>query len=154
MKRYLRRAIRRIKIIWHWLPIIWNDYDFDHYYILEALRHKIERTRIAIARNNNHTTAESDCKNMRIAELLIKRIQEGDYSEYRQADLCTCTDPLPDSWTEDVEVSPGFTRARWKNPFCDWCQLKSSIKRSSYREKYDWEYLFAHLNKNMKLWWD
>jgi len=147
---WIRRAVRRIKIIYHWLPIIWNDYDWDDCFILEALRHKIERTRIEIARNERHTTCKKDVKDMRIAELLIKRIQDNDYYEHYKNELCTCTDPLPDCFGEPNERGS----VPWICPFCEWCQLKTTVLRSRYREKYDWEYLFKHLSKHMRKWWD
>jgi len=53
-----RRAYRRVKHILSWIPFHYNEYDWDHGYILEMLQIKITRTRDCILKNN-HLSEES-----------------------------------------------------------------------------------------------
>lgn len=48
-----RRAYKRIKHILSWVPFHYNEYDWDHGYILEMLQIKITRTRDCILKNNH-----------------------------------------------------------------------------------------------------
>jgi hypothetical protein len=37
----MREIIHRIRSLIYWLPVIWNDEDFDHIYLWKIMRHKI-----------------------------------------------------------------------------------------------------------------
>lgn len=142
MIQWFRRCKRRIGIICHWLPIIWNDYDFDYSNILIVLQHKIKRTRIDIENASRHVGYERNVKNMRIAELLIDRLNNNSYI-LQKDELCTC-DPDAQRWSED---------GVWINPFCDQC-IKFTIPKKCNMENGEWDYLFDHMKKHMRKWWD
>jgi hypothetical protein len=44
MKQTIRSWIRGIKNLWRWLPIVWQDRDYDFYYIQKALHFKLKNT--------------------------------------------------------------------------------------------------------------
>ena len=74
-----RRIIRRTKNVLRWLPIIWEDEQWDHYYIFEILKHKLIIMSNAIRENGNHTLAEYDADRMMLAVRLIEKVQNEDY---------------------------------------------------------------------------
>lgn len=37
----IKRVIRKLKNLWYWLPVIWNDQQWDHYYLYKVLAHKL-----------------------------------------------------------------------------------------------------------------
>lgn len=43
---------RRIKKLYQWNKILWNEFDWDWVYIIELLCYKLERTRKCILSNN------------------------------------------------------------------------------------------------------
>ena len=74
-----RRIIRKIKNVFRWLPIIWRDENWDHYYIYEVLKWKIKFMSEAIRKRDNHTLAKYDADRMMLAFRLIEKVQNEDY---------------------------------------------------------------------------
>lgn len=120
----IRRAWKRIKIIYHWLPVIWNDEDWDYAYTLDALKHKLIRQRecfrnssILVKRDKGRITGKlSICIN------LLNRLDVNDY------------------YFNTGEFHPYNTTA-W-------------AKHSNYMEDQDFTYLMNIMSKQMRGWWD
>jgi len=74
-----RRVIRKIKNVFRWLPIIWRDENWDHYYIYEVLKWKIQFMSEAIRKNGIHTCAEYNANRMMLAVRLIEKVQNEYY---------------------------------------------------------------------------
>ncbi len=75
------RIKTRILIIWHWLPIIWNDYDWDFSFTLVALRHKIKRSRLRMNKSTfKGVTWPKNYKRMLECEILLDRIIDDDFA--------------------------------------------------------------------------
>lgn len=75
----LRRFKRRLINLFRWLPIIWRDEQWDHYFIYEVLKHKLIIMSNAIRKNGNHTLAEYDADRMMWAVKLIDKVQNEYY---------------------------------------------------------------------------
>ncbi len=75
----IRRIIRRTKNLLRWLPIIWKDEQWDHYYIFEILRHKLIIMSETIRKRDNHTMAEYDANRMMLCARLMKKVQDEEY---------------------------------------------------------------------------
>lgn len=45
IKNTICRPFYRFKIMYRWLPVLWQDHNWDYAYILYALQHKLEETR-------------------------------------------------------------------------------------------------------------
>lgn len=139
-----KRPTRRIKIIWHWLPIIWYDQDWDYGFTLIALHHKIRRTRLSIQRNAIISDYKKICKEMLVAESLLKRFMEGDYDLSKlDPELCTCPENI---------MTIG-ERGQCIFHTCDYCR-KFGMKKIRDTEQRHWEYMWQHISKNMQRWWD
>lgn len=57
-----------IKNLIFWIPIIWNDRNWDYYYILKMLKHKLKLI-----------DSEQSCRYNKICQILIDRIQDDYY---------------------------------------------------------------------------
>jgi hypothetical protein len=77
----IRRIIRRTKNLLRWLPIIWKDEQWDHYYILEILKHKLIFTADHTRKYGYHTNSKYDADRMMLSVRLIEKIQNEDYIE-------------------------------------------------------------------------
>ena len=75
----IRQFRRRLKNLFRWLPVIWKDEQWDHYYIYEVLKHKLTIMSDDIRENGNHTMAEYDADRMMLAVRLIEKVQKEDY---------------------------------------------------------------------------
>lgn len=102
--RYLHKTIRTgFKNLWHWLPVIWKDRNWDHRYVFTILKHKLEAQGKYIGKNNLHLTSWKNERDMMICVRLIDRVSEEFYSmEYMDYEKTK-------HWFEDVPDKPGYS---------------------------------------------
>ena len=67
---------RRIKNLWRWLPIVWNDRDWDDGFIFEVLKFKLKNTADYTEQRQRFVGYEHEVARMRLCIRLIERIQE------------------------------------------------------------------------------
>jgi len=77
----IRKFFKSVNNLIRWFPIIWKDRDWDHYYILEILKHKLIFMSKNIRKNGNHALAEYDANKMMLCVRLIDKIQNERYME-------------------------------------------------------------------------
>jgi len=75
----VRRFIRRTKNLIRWLPIIWKDEQWDHYFIFEILKYKLIFTAEHTRKNGYHTSSDYDADKMILCVRLIDKIQNEEY---------------------------------------------------------------------------
>ncbi len=157
---YFRNGYRRIKRFIVWFPILWKDEDWDNAYLFEIMRFKISRMRQEIASNQRHLCWEKKVRAMQTAEELLKRNGFDDFyhdlgeriEKREKAGKCAC--PEKTFTFEPVPDRPEFSRmvdlkcAYCKNAFVRW------HKHRDAKEQQDFDFLFKHLKKNVKRWWD
>ncbi|HEX5186511.1 MAG TPA: hypothetical protein VFV86_06435 [Nitrososphaeraceae archaeon] len=128
-KRYapwwLKEFVRSIHNIIRWFPIIWKDRDWDHVYILEILKKKIEFQREYLITNNRHVDIDRDNRDMTICLNLIDKFQEEyyltEYQDYHESEMNFV--PLEDN--------PGFSEIKF---------VELSEKYNEYFNKYKGAY--------------
>ena len=82
MKRIVRRITRfldSLHNLWKWFPIIWNDRDWDDYFIFEVLKFKLKNVSDSFERNDWYVGNEQDVKKMRTCIKLIELVQSSYY---------------------------------------------------------------------------
>ena len=76
----IRQFFRRIYNLYRWAPIIWRDQDWDHSYIFEILKFKLENQAEYIGSKNRHMSAKRDAEIMMLCVRLIDKVQDEYYS--------------------------------------------------------------------------
>lgn len=144
----MNKLARFIVRLCAWFPVLWEDEDFDFHYLLRIMKFKIGRMRQHIQDHNHHVNADKDCHRMRIAELLLGRILESNYGvdEYLEFEK---------KWGRPT-LGEGHPHANVHNinRLEFEYELHRMIKRGEQQEEADWEYLWRHLKKYMRRWWD
>ena len=116
--------IHRIKHVLDWLPILWNDHDWDWVYILDILRFKIKRTRLHLKNYGFACHTKKSLNKMKKCELLLERLTEDqNYFDYET------------SWKDDKD-------------------LKQRIAREEYLRKQDMDLFCNLFSKHYRTWWD
>ena len=77
----LKRIIRRTKNLLRWIPIIWNDEQWDHYYIFEILKYKLIFTAEHTRKYGYHIDSDYEADRMMLCVRLIEKIQNEEYME-------------------------------------------------------------------------
>ena len=67
-----------------WFKIIWNDRDYDYYYILETLKFKLIKLQNRWQKHNYFVGQKKSLKHIKICIFLINRIQEDDYFSFKE----------------------------------------------------------------------
>jgi hypothetical protein len=69
--------------LYKWFWIIWKDRDWDHHYIFQVLKFKLEKQAKHLAHVGYHNEAQRDAELMMTCVRLINKIQNEDYyAEY------------------------------------------------------------------------
>lgn len=157
----IRKIPRWLKKSFQYSLVLWNDYDFDHIYILKLLRYKLKRTRERIEKDNILVATNRISKQIKYAEFLIDRIENNDYfpEEYKK---------LEEKWgaAEMVftpcEDRPGFSKLDFVHEKCKTeeeneqagDEFHAFYKRQDEESERDYDRLFRHLRKYIQRWWD
>ena len=144
---HVRLFFRKLFKVCAYVPVLWNNEDFDHGYILKLLRYKIKRTRNHIAKHQLHTEWQRDVWNMNYALLLLDRVMADDYFiDEHHAHW--------EKWPMKFEVdeqgrhfSPSMSDAER----ADWEPLHQKTVQA---EQDDWHNLWKFLDEHLKEWWD
>ena len=143
-----------------WYKVIWNDRNWDQYFIYVILRHKL----ILMEKNirNGHTVGcDKEADNIKICILILDRIINDVYFEmvfdkhaakWGEPKLeFTDSEKYPDCKTIDVVYKNVKTEK-------DKEQESKDFKRASNHERYlkqqDLDYLFKIMRKHIESWWD
>jgi len=169
--QYIPRNIAiSIRNLIKWFPVIWKDRDWDHSFIYEILKHKLENQAHYIAKKNRHTSAKRDAELMLLCARLIEIQQEESYDmEY--------LDYQETEWTDDLRikiVSNNLEDYLAKYPRQHKRLLNGEIKTFGARTKQEYsnnnelasiiishenqdrsrKLLFKLLERNIERWWD
>jgi hypothetical protein len=77
----LKRIIRRTKNLLRWIPVIWKDEQWDHYYIFEILKYKLIFTAEHTRKYGYHIDSDYEADRMILCVRLIEKIQKEEYME-------------------------------------------------------------------------
>lgn len=86
IKDFILHKYRKIQTFWwnikniiRWIPVLWNNFDFDFTYLLEVMEYKLQRLYEGIDHYQNHLYYKKDLFWINIAKTLINRIREDYY---------------------------------------------------------------------------
>lgn len=79
-KYYHKDFIQGVKNIWKWFPTIWKDKDWDHEYIYEILRVKLEKQACYVWNKDRHIQSRRDAEKMFLCARLIQIQKEDLYA--------------------------------------------------------------------------
>lgn len=149
----MNKVFRFLSRLWAYLPVIWNDEDYDYGYILKVLQFKIGRTRKHLLKHSHVMNAEKYGKQMMICERLIENVLEGDYGgeDYER---------LEKKWGKIVSrpCEYGSELVHEKENDYNKEEIQADIRKmvleANKREEENWNSLFDHLKRRMRRWWD
>jgi hypothetical protein len=77
---YLRRGMNRIKHMLKWIPILWNDYDFDSGYLIKIMEFKLKGIQDTLKKNNMYVGWEYDVAKINVVRKLLKAHEDETYA--------------------------------------------------------------------------
>lgn len=165
-----------VKKLFYWLPIILRDRDWDHYYILEILKHKLKAQSRYIGNSNRFTTSLKESRNILICANLIDKIQEGFYdmewgdytddefsfekidSEFSELIINNKSENLDEFFKKYPLIYKRVLNGEGVFPIKNLSEFelkkKIAMNISHINEKRAWDLLFKIMQENMRSWWD
>jgi len=161
---YFRSGYRRIKRFIVWFPIIWKDEDWDPENLFEIMKFKISRMRKVIDKNKIVVGYEKLVRDMKVAEEILDRLSSGDfyYDQSKQFEKrykigkCICPEKTYSFEPDFLDCEGKVLGSRMVDLSCDYCKKMNPIwyKIEYAKQKADFDFLFEHLRKNVRKWWD
>ena len=68
-----------VKNLYKWFWVIWKDRDWDHYYILQVLKFKLEKQADHLSERNWHESSKREAELMMTCVRLINKLQNEEY---------------------------------------------------------------------------
>lgn len=153
--------IDRIKNIIRWLPVIWNDVDWDTYYFYVILRTKLSHMEEYIRKEGHHIGNEKDADDIKIAINTIDRLIEDTYLENalkwhkeKWGNVEMMFIPiLEDKRCSRVEFVYDKAKTEEEKEQAR-KEFKIAAEHSEYMIRQDLRFLFGFLRKKIRHWWD
>ena len=163
----LKQFFKRIYNLYHWLPIIWKDQDWDDFYIFEILKFKLKNQAEYIGYHDRHMSAKRDAEIMMLCVRLIEKVQDEyygkEYLSYCESEMKFIpSETYPGSYEmEFVELSEHYDDYFKKYPLIyrmvpDLNAPKDRIafEIAKINEERAHKLLFKILEQNIRRWWD
>ena len=163
----IEQFFKRIYNLYRWLPIIWNDQDWDDHYIFEILKFKLKNQAEYIGSKNRHMSAKRDAEIMMLCTRLIDKVQDEwygkEYLSYCESEMkFTPSESHPGSYEmEFEELSEHYDDYFKKYPLIyrmvpDLSASKDKIafQIAKINEERAHKLLFTILEQNIRRWWD
>lgn len=75
----IKTIYTRISKVIKWLPVIWRDQDWDHWFIYQILKVKLNQQSKYIRKNGYHDMSNYDADRMDLCVRLIEKVQMEEY---------------------------------------------------------------------------
>jgi hypothetical protein len=150
-----------------WFPTIYNDRDYNHYFIYEILKNKLILTAYNIEKRDNHTSVRYDVGNMRLCVKLIEKLQNDYYIneilEYHIPTFLKIDSNVKAMYSHNY----GITYNDFDNYFSKYSRIHKSISNKENKNNYQIakeiseinhnrakKLLFKVLENHIEDWWD
>lgn len=140
----------------NWIPIIWNDRDFDHAYFHIIMLHKLKNMEKFFRSDCAYSVnAIKDADNIKYTINLLERIVNNDYT---QEALKPFYEKYPD-YKFEFEFEPCSDNPNFYRLIDDKTEDQKELLSICYKnadelEKKDLDELYKYLREHIEEWWD
>jgi hypothetical protein len=147
-----------------WIPVIWQDRQWDYYNIYGLLEKKLERLdkfwSVWMPKhkaNNKWSLTERDKKNakdIKTCLALVRRLQEDDYV-WNNPDMYPAHDKKFGSMIDNMKFDESVQMWSWKSSGeAESKDTRRIVEYGEYMKKQDKALLYKLLSERMEYWWD
>ena len=146
------------KGIWNlisWFSIVWNDRDWDYYFIFELLKFKLERMEQCLREHGRSIDNEKDANSIKECIVILERLIKDDYaaedwnrirSKWGDFEFSNC-----ENGCTKLTVSGVKTEEDEKKYSSD---IKNCCEKEENMIQKDLNDLFDNMKINIRRWWD
>jgi len=144
-----------------WFPVIWQDRDWDHWFIYKIFQFKLQQVEKLQRKYGNSTNSKKYAYQIKVAVLLLNRLIKDEYLE-------NVLKPHEKKWGESemiftpIKGNEEYTTLDFKVEKANTEEEKEQehkermilYKHSDYLKQQDLDILFKHMRKYIEGWWD
>jgi len=159
--KFFRSIKYGIQNIIKWFPVIWQDRDWDHWFILKIFHFKLNEVEKFQRKYGNSVTHEKIADQIKIAILLLDRLIKDEYLE-------NVLKPHEKKWGDSefiftpIKGNKGYSSLDLKVEKANTEEEKKQeskersilYKHSDALKQQDLDMLFKHMRKYIEGWWD
>ena len=160
-----RRKWRQIKNVIGWIPIVWNQFDFDYRYSIEVFKHQLLKQADFMDSDRAYgVDSKIDAQRIRMICRLMDKVYNEEYAcEYQQKLKDTYGEDVIDWEFLDIPDKPGYSELKWKYEVDEKYELlRDEIalnKDKWFRESHEKQerahkLLYTLLEFYIRRWWD
>lgn len=153
---FFKRRYWQIRNVFRWLPVIWNQFDFDYVYSIRAFRFQLEKTANFMESDKSHTmNAKMRASKIRTAIRLMDKVYAEEYALAYFEEIERLYGKH--EWFFDKD---GSYVVKWDKAYSDDELGDIEIHRNKLmlecREKQvrAHKLLWAYIEHNIQTWWD
>jgi hypothetical protein len=163
----MKKLLNKIRKVINWLPIIWNDRDYDYYGIYVVLENKLKNMLVFFESDKPHQTYDTlnpTIKNIKLAIKLLEKIKEEyyglEYMDYIEEDRILIPTGNNNTYRLDTKLKNDnldeyFKKYHVKNIPTDFKERKNLARTiSDSKQKQCKRLFFELLNNRIEYWWD
>ena len=159
------RKFRQIKNVIGWIPVVWNQFDFDYDYSLDVFKHQLmKQAKFMESDRAMCMNSKIDAEKIRMVIRLMDKVYNEEYAcEYQQK--------LKDKYGEDVEdwifldipEKPKLSQLKWSYEVDEkWAHQREQIqadkdkwfKESHEKQERAHKLLWKLIEFYIRGWWD
>ena len=150
-----------IRNLINWFPVIWQDRNWDHYFIYVILRKKLQLMEHQIRTYGHHVRNEEDADNIKVCVNLLSRLIEDEYHEMafgkhdeKWGEIELKTKPLednPELYSVDFHRDGIQTE---KDKEQERKEFSRAYNHETMLREQDLDLLFKNMRKYIQTWWD
>lgn len=150
--------IYNYKKLFKWIPVIWNDREWDYIFFLDIIKFKLKKDSSFYENNGVSVNSKKVAKQMKLCIALIDRIKNDDYCsdmldkiDEKYGEFITVPSDKPDCFILTRNKFDENDEKQKENYRKD---IKKMVEHSDYLRKQDKDYLFDLMKKHIFSWWD
>ena len=152
---FFKRKYWQIRNVIRWLPVIWNQFDFDYSYSINVFRFQLEKLANFMESDNSHTM----CAKMRASKIRTAiRLMDKVYSEEYAMEYAGKIEEIYGKHTVDFNENTyvviwdkGYTKEEIDKIEAHKDELMLECRRKQIRAH---KLLWAYIEHNIETWWD
>lgn len=152
--------------LFKWLPVVWRNRPWDHYFIYDVLHKQLSLMEKYIRKYGHHVYHERDAQQIKIAILLIERIMKDEYHENVFKDHDKKWGETKFNWKDvdgeefgykkdvvalDITRDNAITKEQKDQERKEFRRLSPKVEE---QRKQDIGFLFDYMKKHIQGWWD
>ena len=142
-----------------WFPVIWQDRDWDHYYLYVILQHKLKRMEKLHINYGHAMSSEQIAAQIRRCLILLDRLIKDEYDEnalkkyYKKWGKSKFDWISIDDEYSTLKITNKNVKTK-KDKKQETKEFRRAINHERKMRKQDVDYLFKYIGKHVEGWWD